>query len=156
MTLSRNLILQKELAKMAMENTVTQNAKVYGQELLTWAEAKHNELQEYAKQYNVALPNEMEKRQMKHIRDVTKEKATDHKYDEELWDSIKDAQRDAAEDFMEAMKDFDKEEVTPYSLWLQNTSKELRSYLTKAAKYDLELKNREGGISKPILENMKK
>mgnify|MGYP005753594169 FL=1 len=154
MTAARNLMLQKELAKMAIENTETNNAKAYGQELMAWATTKQNELQELAQQYNVTLPDQMERRQMKHIKDVTEDEATNYKYDLELWDSIKDAQRDAAEDFEEAIKDYDKADVTAYSLWLRNTVKELRAHLTQAAKYDLELKNREGGIAKPILEDM--
>ena len=154
MTVARNIMLQKELARLALEKSETQNAKAYGQDLMNWANTKQSELQELAQTYGVTLPQQMEDRQTKHIDDVAEVEAKNYKYDEELWDSIKDAQRDAVEDFDKALNDIDEASGTAYTLWLRNTTKELRAHLEQAAAYDLELRNREGGISKPIVEDI--
>ncbi|MBC5993566.1 DUF4142 domain-containing protein [Pontibacter cellulosilyticus] len=154
MTVARYIMLQKELARLALEKSETQNAKAYGQDLMNWANTKQSELQEMAQTYGVTLPQQMEDSQTKHIDDIAEVEAKNYKYDEELWDTIKDAQRDAVEDFDKALNDVDEASGTAYTLWLRNTTKELRAHLEQAAAYDLELKNREGGISEQIVEDI--
>ncbi|MFD2514492.1 DUF4142 domain-containing protein [Pontibacter locisalis] len=154
MTAARNIMLQKELAKMALEKSETRNAKAYGQDLMNWATTKQNELQELAQRYGVTLPQQMEDRQIKHIEDVTEVEATNYEYDLELWDSIKDAQKEAIDDFDESLNDVEEADATALTLWSRNTRKELWAHLEQAAAYGLELKNREGGIAEPIVEDI--
>lgn len=152
MTAAREIMLQKELAKMALEKSETRNAKAYGQDLLNWATTKQNELQELSRRYGVTLPQQLEDQQTKHIEDVAEVEATNYKYDEELWDSIKDAQRDAIEDFDDAINDVEAADATALTIWTRTTLQELRAHMEQAAAYGLELKNREGGIAEPIVE----
>jgi putative membrane protein len=151
---ARNVMLQKELARLAVEKSTTKNAKSYGQDLMTWATKKQKELIDLSKRYGIALPQNLDDEQLNHIKDITEMEASNFKYDQELWDTIKNSQQDAIEDFNDALKDVSEANATAFTLWARKSLKELQAHLEQAAAFDLELRNREGGISKPIIEEV--
>ncbi|WP_439880165.1 DUF4142 domain-containing protein [Pontibacter sp. MBLB2868] len=151
-TAARNIMLQKELAQRAMEKSETRNAKAYGQDLMNWVTTKQNELQSLSKRYGVVLPQRLEDDQLEYIEEVKEEDKQNYKYDLNLWDQIKDSQKDAIDDFDDALKNVEQADASAFTLWARNTQKELRAHMEQAAAYELELKNRDGGIAKPIIE----
>lgn len=145
---ARNNMLQIELGRMAVEKGQTNNVKSYGQDLVNWYTTKQEELQELAQQYNVTLPQELDDEQRSHLEDIRGTEAS--KFDEEYWDTVTDAQKDAIDRLDNGLKDVDEANATAFSLWARNTVKELRAQMEQAKKYELELENREGGIAPAI------
>jgi len=145
---ARNNMLQIAMGKMAIEQGRTDNVKAHGQDLVNWHTSKQQELQELAQQYNVALPQQLNKEQLDHLEDI---KGTNpEKFDEEYWDSVTDAQQDAIDRLDDGLHDVEQANASAFSLWARNTMKELRAQLEQAKAHKLELQNREGGIAPAI------
>jgi hypothetical protein len=68
---------------------------------------------------------------------MEEEKATNYMYDLELWDSIKDAQKDAIEDLDKSLKEIGETDATAFAIWSRKTLQELRAHLTQAVAYCL-------------------
>lgn len=147
---ARNNMLQVELGKMAAAQATTDNAKSFGQDLVNWYTNKQQELQELAQQYGVTLPQQLESDQTEHLEEIREAKA--EKFDEEYWESVTNAQKEAIDEFDDELKDVDEATASAFTLWARNTVKELRAQHEQARAYMVELRNREGGITETIEE----
>ena len=148
----RHIMLQKEFATTALQKAQTQNLKAYAQDLNNWATTKQTELQELAQQYNLTLPQQLSEEEQEYLKKASE--ADKEKYDEEVWESMIKAQKDAISHIDGKLKDVESTDATAFVLWERNTLQELRAHMEQAAAYELELENREGGISKPIVEDI--
>ncbi|PRY11607.1 putative membrane protein [Pontibacter ummariensis] len=146
---ARNNMLQIELGEIAVERGVTENVRVFGQQLIDWYTSKQVELQELAAQYDVALPQELEQAQLQHIEEIRG--IEESEFDDEYWDSVIAAQKDAIDEYEDSLNDVDEANASAFSLWARNTLKELHAQLIQAEAFELELENRgEAGISNSI------
>lgn len=145
---ARNNMLQIELGRLAIAQGTSDNVKAFGQDLVDWYTTKQQELQELAQQYNVTLPQQLENEQTEHLEEIRGAEAGE--FDEEYWESVVNAQKEAIDQYDDELNEVTEADATAFTLWARNTVKELRAQLTQAEAYQLELKNRDGGITESI------
>lgn len=145
---ARNMMLQVQLGQLATQQGATDNVKSFGQDLVEWYGTKQTELQELATQYNVMLPQQLEDDEREHLEEV--QEADSGEFDEEYWESVIKAQKEAIDEFDDELKKVDQATANSFTIWARTTLDELRAQLTQAEAYQLELNNREGGITESI------
>ncbi len=145
---ARNNMLQIELGKMAVAQGATDNVKSYGQDLVEWYTNKQQELQELAQQYNVSLPQQLESEQTEHLQEIREADANE--FDEEYWESVTKAQKEAIDEYDDELNKVTEADASAFTLWARNTLKELHAQLEQAEANQLELKNRDAGITESI------
>ena len=145
---ARNNMLQIEMGKIAAQQGTTDNIKQYGQQLTDWYTTKQQELQDLAQQYNVTLPQQMEEDQTQYLEEVRNTKGEN--FNEKYWDSMADAQQEAIDKYDGALNDVENAAGNAFSLWARNTQKELQAQMEQAKSAEVELKNRDGGISNSL------
>lgn len=145
---ARNNMLQVELGKLASSQGATDNVKSFGQELITWYSDKQQELQAMAQQYNITLPQQLEDEQTAYLEEIKEAKAEE--FDQEYWDSVIKAQKEAIDEFDDELKRVEDTNASAFSIWARNTLQELRAQLAQAEAHELELKNRDGGITESM------
>ncbi|WP_276499164.1 DUF4142 domain-containing protein [Pontibacter litorisediminis] len=139
---ARNNMLQVELGKLATAQGTSDAVKNYGQNLVDWYSTKQKELQDLAQQYSVTLPQQLQEDDTEHI---TKLREAEN-FNEEYWNQLTEAQKDAIDEFDDNLKDVDQASATAFSMWARNTLKELRAQYEQARGREVELKRRDTGI----------
>lgn len=140
---ARNNMLQVELGKMAANKGMSEAVKTYGQNLVDWYTTKQEEMQEMAQQYNVTLPQQLEEEENEHLNKLREAE----NFNEEYWNQLTEAQKEAIDEFDDALKDVDEADASAFSMWARNTLKELRAQHEQAKGKEVELKRRDTGLN---------
>ncbi|RIJ42925.1 DUF4142 domain-containing protein [Pontibacter oryzae] len=145
---ARNNMLQIELGRLATAHGASENVKTFGQELITWYSDKQQELQTLAQQYNITLPQQLADDQSEQLKELREANARE--FDQAYWDSVIEAQKEAVDEFDDELKRVEDTNASAFSIWARNTLQELRAQLVQAEAHELELKNRDGGITESL------